>query len=65
AARPADLESVRDAVDRRDALDNQTTPLTPAPDAVLIDTTGRDIDDVVKEIVERYESTVRPVEPDR
>jgi cytidylate kinase len=52
-------------VDRRDALDNQTTPLTPAPDAVLIDTTGRDIDDVVKEIVERYESRVRPVEPDR
>jgi hypothetical protein len=32
---------------------------------VVIDTTGRDVDDVVKEIVERYESTVRPVEPDR
>jgi CMP/dCMP kinase len=65
AARPADLESVRDAVDRRDALDNQTTPLAPAPDAIVIDTTARDVDDVVKEIVERYESTVRPVEPDR
>jgi len=59
------LESVRDAVDRRDALDHRTTPLAPAPDAVVIDTTGRDVDDVVKEIVERYESTVRPVEPDR
>ena len=65
AARPADLESVRDAVDRRDTLDNRTTPLAPARDAVVIDTTGRDVDDVVKEIVERYESTVRPVERDR
>lgn len=65
AARSADLESVRDAVDRRDTLDNRTTPLAPARDAVVIDTTGRDVDDVVKEIVERYESTVRPVEPDR
>ncbi len=65
AARPADLETVRDAVDRRDTLDNRTTPLAPARDAVVIDTTGRDVDDVVKEIVERYESTVRPVEPDR
>jgi CMP/dCMP kinase len=58
AARPADLESVRDAVDRRDALDNRTTPLTPAPDAIVIDTTGREVDDAVKEIVERFESAV-------
>jgi cytidylate kinase len=58
AARPADLESVRDAVDRRDTLDNRTTPLNPAPDAVVIDTTGRDVDDVVKEIVERFEAAV-------
>jgi len=54
AARPSDLDAVRDAVDRRDALDHRTTPLTPAPDAVLIDTTGRTIDDVVDEIVDRF-----------
>ena len=58
AARPADLESVRDAVDRRDTLDNRTTPLAPARDAVVIDTTGRDVDDVVKEVVERFEAAV-------
>jgi cytidylate kinase len=58
ARRPANLDAVRDAVDRRDALDNQTTPLEPAPDAVMIDTTGREVDDVVKEVVERYEAVV-------
>jgi cytidylate kinase len=57
AARPADIDAVRDAVGRRDALDHQTTPLEPAPDAVVIDTTGRQVDDVVKEIVERFESS--------
>jgi cytidylate kinase len=58
AARPADLDAVRDAVDRRDALDHRTTPLTPAADAVVIDTTGREVGDVVKEIVERFEAAV-------
>jgi cytidylate kinase len=58
AARSADLDAVRDAVGRRDALDHRTTPLSPAPDAVVIDTTGREVDDVVKEIVERFESAV-------
>ena len=58
AERRADLTDVRDAVDRRDALDNQTTPLDPAEDAVVIDTTGRDVDDVVSEIVKRFESAV-------
>lgn len=58
AQRSAELADVRDAVDRRDTLDNRTTPLAPATDAVVIDTTGREVDDVVKEIVERYESVV-------
>jgi cytidylate kinase len=58
AARPADIDAVRDAVGRRDALDHQTTPLEPAPDAVVIDTTGRGVDAVVKEIVERFESSL-------
>lgn len=65
AARPADLEAVRDAVDRRDALDHRTTPLTPAPDAVVIDTTGRTVDDVVDEIVDRWHSAVATSEPGR
>lgn len=60
AERPVNLAEVRDAVDRRDTLDNQTTPLEPAPDAVVIDTTGSEVADVVKEIVERYESVVGP-----
>ncbi|HYU38403.1 MAG TPA: (d)CMP kinase [Acidimicrobiia bacterium] len=58
AQRSADLAEVRDEVERRDALDNKTTPLEPAPDAVMIDTTGRMVGDVVKEIVERFESVV-------
>ena len=65
AARPSDLDAVRDAVDRRDALDHRTTPLTPAADAVLIDTTGRTVDDVVDEIVNRWRSTVAPSESGR
>jgi cytidylate kinase len=58
ARRPANLDAVRDAVDLRDALDNRTTPLEPAPDAVVIDTRGREVDDVVKEVVERYEAVL-------
>jgi cytidylate kinase len=65
AARPADLDSVRDAVGRRDTLDHRTTPLAPAADAVVIDTTGRTVDDVVDEIVERWRSSVAPSESGR
>jgi cytidylate kinase len=65
ADRPADLETIRDAVDRRDALDHRTTPLAPAVDAIVIDTTGRAVDDVVDEIVQRWRSAVAPSEPGR
>jgi cytidylate kinase len=65
AARASDLEAVRDAVDRRDALDHRTTPLAPASDAIVIETTGRTVEDVVDEIVERWQSTVTPSEPGR
>lgn len=58
ARRSADLAEVRDAVERRDTIDHRTTPLEPATDALVIDTTGREVDDVVKEIVERYESVL-------
>jgi cytidylate kinase len=58
AARPSDLEAVQDAVSRRDTLDHRTTPLEPAADAVVIDTTGRSTADVVGEIVARFEAAV-------
>ena len=56
---PRRPESVRDAVDAaRHARLDRTRRLAPPPDAVVIDTTGRDVDDVVAEIVERYEAAV-------
>ena len=43
-----------DSVARRDAADTtrEASPLRQAPDALVIDTTGRAVDDVVKEIQE-------------
>ena len=40
---------------RRDALDSgrATSPLRPADDAVVVDTTNRTVDDVVAEILAR------------
>ena len=60
AARPAEVGDVRDALARRDALDSgrSASPLRPADDAVVIDTTGRSVDDVVAEIVDRFEAAV-------
>ena len=59
AARQADVAEIRDALARRDALDvgRAASPLKPADDALVIDTTGRTVDDVVAEIVARFEST--------
>jgi len=59
AARIADVTEVRDALARRDALDagRATSPLRPADDAVVIDTTGRTVEDVVAEIVARFAAT--------
>jgi cytidylate kinase len=56
ADRNVDVESVRDALDRRDRLDSTraTSPLRRADDALVIDTTDRDAADVVAEIVARY-----------
>ena len=60
AARAAEVGEVRDALARRDALDagRGTSPLRPADDAVVIDTTGRSVEDVVDEIVARFGSAV-------
>ncbi len=47
-----DFETVAADLARRDALDTSrdADPLSEAPDAVLVDTTGLSIDDVVREI---------------
>ena len=43
--------ALAEALERRDEMDARTSPLVPAPDAVLIDTTGRDIESVLAEAV--------------
>jgi cytidylate kinase len=40
-----------DALDRRDARDARTNPLIPAPDARVVDTTGREPKDVLQEVL--------------
>lgn len=58
AHREVDVEDVRGSLARRDALDSQraVSPLQAADDAVVIDTTGRNADDVIAEIVARVEA---------
>lgn len=59
AARQVDVEDVREAIDRRDRLDStrEASPLVAAPDAVTIDTTGRDADEIIDEIVNRFRAS--------
>jgi cytidylate kinase len=56
AERQVGVEHVREELDRRDRLDSTraVSPLRPAHDALIVDTTTRSVDDVVDEIVERY-----------
>lgn len=56
AARAAELADVRAALARRDTLDRGrvASPLRAAHDAVVIDTTGRSVEEVVAEVVSRY-----------
>jgi cytidylate kinase len=60
AARPIEVGSVRDALARRDALDSSraASPLRAADDALVLDTTGRGVEDVVAEIVQRFRAEV-------
>lgn len=62
AARTADLRDVAASMARRDHLDSNraASPLVAAADAVVVDTTGRGIDDIVAEIVRRAESVLPP-----
>jgi cytidylate kinase len=61
ADRAVEVDSVHADLARRDALDSNrsVSPLQVAPDALLLDTTGRAVDDVVAEIVKRFEATGR------
>jgi CMP/dCMP kinase len=45
---PTSTPDVAEALANRDALDEQVNPFVPAPDAVLLDTTGKDPDDVLR-----------------
>jgi cytidylate kinase len=51
--RAPDVSAVAADLARRDAIDSNraASPLRPAPDAVVIDTTGRTVDDVVDQVV--------------
>lgn len=53
--RSVPVDAVRTDLARRDALDSGRTvsPLRPADDAIVIDTTDRTVDDVVADLVER------------
>jgi cytidylate kinase len=55
ADRPVGVDEVKAALDRRDALDSGRTasPLRAADDAIMIDTTHRDVNAVVADVVAR------------
>ena len=59
AARAVAVEDVKAALDRRDAIDSgrAVSPLRPADDAIVIDTTNLDVDSVVTEVVARARSS--------
>jgi cytidylate kinase len=52
--REGELESVREALQTRDKRDSEreASPLKPAPDAVVLDTTGLSLEAVVSRVVE-------------
>jgi CMP/dCMP kinase len=56
AERAVDVDDVRAEMARRDAIDSNrvASPLSAASDALRIDTTGRSVDDIVDDIVERF-----------
>ena len=64
AARDVNVERVREDLERRDRLDSTRTasPLQPAPDAYIVDTTNIGVEAVVAEIVERYRTATSTVQ---
>lgn len=57
---PDDYVAILADVERRDAIDSsrEHSPLRPADDAIDVDTTGRDVEDVVAEIIDRINTLV-------
>jgi cytidylate kinase len=58
AAREVDVEAVRESLARRDAIDSTrvASPLRAAEDAIVLDTTTRGVDDIVREIVTHWQA---------
>jgi len=56
ANRDVDVDTVQDALHRRDSADSSrvVSPLQAAPDALVIDTTDRTVADITREIVDRF-----------
>src|SRR5581483_9919827 len=56
AERVVDVDAVQADIARRDAIDaaRAASPMAIADDALVIDTTGRPVDGIVAEIVERF-----------
>ena len=52
--REAELDRIREAIARRDRQDSEreASPLKPAPDAVVLDTTALSLDDVVSRVLD-------------
>ena len=58
------LAATQAAIRRRDAIDSgrAASPLAPASDAVVLDTTGRSVEGVVEEILRRYRAALDAAE---
>jgi cytidylate kinase len=50
--------ALAEALSRRDAQDAKTNPLVPAPDAEVVDTTEKDLDDVFDEVLAMVRSAL-------
>ena len=52
--REAELDRIREAIKKRDRQDSerQTSPLKPAPDAVILDTTALELEEVVSRVLD-------------
>ena len=63
AGRSSTVEQTRVAVDRRDGLDNRTTPLRAAAGAVTLDTTDLDINGVLAALLSMVDERTMLVRP--
>jgi CMP/dCMP kinase len=58
---PAEVGEMAEALARRDALDARVNPFVPAPDAMLLDTSGRSAEEVLDEARAWVEARLGPV----